>query len=187
MNTNAFTPAQLRQIVEHINANPVIALGQAIVDNEAQRASDETLLHYFYNDTCPADCGQNEQYVKALNIVSRNLEIGLEKAFVEITRDDMIAYFMQCITKDPESSVFEFKHDLLTYLCDEAMETIMSGPYFHKHYPLYETSERYDADEIEPTCTLSETFRNGKLQTVTLTYLSSYSHLKLNTYNNSYY
>jgi hypothetical protein len=185
MEANAFTPEQLRQIVEHIQQNPVIA--QAVVNVDAQSTSDDTLLQYFYNDTCPVDCGQNEQYIKALNIVSRNLEIGLEKAFVEITRDDMIGYFMQCISKDPESSVFEFKHDLLTYLCDEAMEAIMNRPYFKRHYPLYELSERYDADEIEPTCTLSEAFRNGKLQTVTLSYLSSYSNLKLNTYNNSYF
>ena len=169
MSGTPLTQEQLIQIAAHLRNNPPVAEDTPQGDTpepgiQTNNLNDNDLLQFFHSDEVPDDCDRNEQYIRALQILSRQVEIGLKRHINEITRDDMISYFMDCLTRQPEDNIFEFKHNLLMYLCDEAVEEIMNQPYYKKHYPLFANSTKYNENEIVATCSLSDTFATGKLQ-----------------------
>ena len=125
---------------------------------EPAAQNDNELLQFFLADLCLKGATLNSQYLVALRILIRQLELETERTFDDITRDEMLSYFMKIFASNEDDAIFEFKHNLVTFLGDDVWADIMEHPRFKEHYPLYHTSEAYDENEMKPTCTLRKTF-----------------------------
>ena len=125
---------------------------------ETAAQTDNELLQFFVADLCSKGATLNSQYLVALRILIRQLELGTERTFDDITRDQMLSYFMKSFAGNEDVTIFEFRHNLVTFLGDEVWTDIMEHPHFKEHYPMYQTSAAYDENEMKPTCPLRETF-----------------------------